>query len=179
MKPLKSRIFQFVEFALVGILNALISWCVYALCIRLGGHYIPATFLGFSVSMVNATFWNRKFVFKNEKQSWWKSFIRTYIAYSVTALFLNSLLLHLWIDVLEIWKYFTPVCNWFWERGIRLEGSRRLAEYSMPLFNYCITVPINYVLNKFWAFGGAKKEEDSLFDGENLEWRNSRWRDKL
>lgn len=168
-----------MEFALVGILNALISWCVYALCIRLGGHYIPATFLGFSVSMVNATFWNRKFVFKNEKQSWWKSFIRTYIAYSVTALFLNSLLLHLWIDVLEIWKYFTPVCNWFWKRGIRLEGSRRLAEYSMPLFNYCITVPINYVLNKFWAFGGAKKEENSLFDGENLEWRNSRWRDKL
>lgn len=168
MEPLKSRIFQFAKFAFVGGLNANISWCVYALCIRLGGHYVPATFLGFSVSMVNATFWNRRFVFKKEKQPWWKSFIRTYIAYSVTALFLNGLLLHLWIDVLEVERYFTPLYDWFLRKGIRVESSRRLAEYCMPYFNYCITVPINYILNKFWAFGELKKG-DSFLEDRNSE----------
>ena len=158
MKLFRNRMLQFVEFALVGVLNAVISWSVYALCIRLGLHYIPATAIGFSVSMVNATFWNRRVVFKKDKQSWWKSFVKTYIAYSVTALFLNGLLLHLWLDVLDAGKYFTPAYHWLFRKGIRLESSRRLAEYSMPFFNYCITVPLNFFLNKFWAFRGPKKE---------------------
>ena len=120
MKLFRNRMLQFVEFALVGVLNAVISWSVYALCIRLGLHYIPATAIGFSVSMVNATFWNRRVVFKKDKQSWWKSFVKTYIAYSVTALFLNGLLLHLWLDVLDAGKYFTPAYHWLFRKGIRL-----------------------------------------------------------
>lgn len=159
MKKLKKRLFQFTKFAFVGVLNAIISWSVYAVCIRLGIHYIPATAIGFSVSMINATFWNRRVVFKDARQSWWKSFVKTYIAYSVTALFLNSLLLHLWIDVLQVGRYFVPAYKWLLMRGIRVESSRRLAEYIAPFFNYCITVPLNYVLNKFWAFGLPKAKD--------------------
>lgn len=159
MKKFKKRLFQFTKFAFVGVLNAIISWCVYAVCIRLGLHYIPATAIGFSISMINATFWNRKVVFKDDRQPWWKSFVKTYIAYSVTALFLNSLLLHLWIDVLQVGRYFVPAYKWLLKRGIRVESGRRLAEYIAPFFNYCITVPLNYVLNKFWAFGLPKEKD--------------------
>lgn len=166
MKPLRNGIVQFTEFALVGGLNSVISWIVYAACIRLGLHYIPAVVVGFSVSMINATFWNRKVVFKKDRQPWWKSFVRTYIAYSVTALFLNGLLLHLWIDVLEIGKYFTPAYRWLSGKGIRLESSRRLAEYSMPFFNYGITAPLNYFLNKFWAFRMPEKKDKPEAESE-------------
>lgn len=161
MNKFKKRLFQFTKFAFVGVLNAIISWCVYAFCIRMGFHYIPATAVGFSVSMINATFWNRKVVFKDDRQPWWKSFVKTYIAYSVTALFLNSLLLHLWIDVLQVGRYFVTAYKWLLKRGIRVESGRRLAEYIAPFFNYCITVPLNYVLNKFWAFGLPKEDRPS------------------
>lgn len=159
MKKFKKRLFQFTKFAFVGVLNAIISWSVYAVCIRIGIHYIPATAIGFSISMINATFWNRRVVFKDDRQPWWRSFVKTYIAYSVTALFLNSLLLHLWIDVLQVGRYFVPAYKWLLKRGIRVESGRRLAEYIAPFFNYCITVPLNYVLNKFWAFGLPKEKD--------------------
>lgn len=154
----RARVVQFLLFALVGVSNAMISWIVYAICIRVRIHYLPATAIGFSVSMVNAYFWNNKIVFKGEKVVWWRAFIRTYLAYSVTGLFLNGLLLHLWLDILQVGPFFEPVCRWLHKFNLKVENGRRFVEYFAPFFNYCITVPINYGLNKFWAFGPPKKE---------------------
>ena len=92
-------------------------------------HYTPANIIGFTVSVFNSYYWNNKYVFKDEGgRVWWKTFIKTYISYAGTGIILSNILLYLWIDVLGISKVVAP------------------------LINLIITVPINFVVNKFWAY---------------------------
>jgi putative flippase GtrA len=175
----KNKLLQFLQFALVGVSNAVISWIVYAACICLGLHYLPATGVGFTVSMFNATFWNRRVVFRNEGQSWWRSFVKTYIAYSITALFLNALLLHLWVDAFCLGEYLAPASRWLTKKGIPIESGRRLVELTGPFFNYCITVPLNYFLNKCWAFGRPAAEDgdkQNRPDSRRNSFRRWKWK---
>ena len=48
-------------------------------------HYLPASFIGFSLSVLNAYYWSSKYVFKEqedgEKRVWWKVLAKTYVAY--------------------------------------------------------------------------------------------------
>ncbi len=62
------------------------------------------------------------------RKSVWKTLLKTYITYSVTGLFLNAALLYLWVQVLHI------------------------SEFIAPLLNIPFSVPINFILNKCWAF---------------------------
>ena len=68
---------------------------------------------------------------EGERRSLFPALIKTYVSYSFTGLFLNSLLMFLWVRVFHI------------------------SEYLAPIFNLLISVPINFLINKFWAF---KKE---------------------
>ena len=130
------KFMQFVKFAVVGLSNSLISYAVYMLCIKLGLHYQLANFLGFSISVVNAFYWSNKYVFTEgrEERSLIKTFIKTYISYAGTGLVLAALLLILWVDILK------------------------LPEFVGPILNLCITVPLNFVINKFWAYRKTSAE---------------------
>ena len=63
-----------------------------------------------------------------EKRSWLPTLIKTFIAYGSTGIVLASVLLYVWVDILHI------------------------SEYVAPLINLVITIPLNFVLNKLWAF---------------------------
>ena len=120
---------QLVKFGIVGLTNNAISYIVYLILIWFGMHYTPANIIGFTVSVFNSYYWNNKYVFKDEGgRVWWKTFIKTYISYAGTGIILSNILLYLWIDVLGISKVVAP------------------------LINLIITVPINFVVNKFWAY---------------------------
>lgn len=122
---------QFVKFGLVGLSNTLISYVTYAGCIFIGFHYFLANGLGFIVSVLNSFYWNNKYVFvceEGKKRAWVPVLIKTFIAYGSTGILLASVLLYLWVDVLSI------------------------SEYIAPLINLVITIPLNYLLNKLWAF---------------------------
>lgn len=120
---------QFVKFGIVGLTNNAISYVVYLILISLGLHYTPANIIGFTVSVFNSYYWNNKYVFKDEGgRVWWSTFIKTYISYAGTGIVLSNILLYLWIDVLGI------------------------SAVIAPLINLVITVPINFVVNKFWAY---------------------------
>lgn len=124
-----ANIIQFVKFGIVGLTNSAISYIVYLILIRFGMHYTPANLVGFTVSVFNSFFWNNKYVFVTEgRRTWWKTFFKTYISYAGTGIILSNILLYLWIDVLGI--------------------SAMIA----PLINLVITVPINFLVNKFWAY---------------------------
>lgn len=159
-------ILQFVKFGLVGISNTVISWCVYALSIRLGAHYAFANLAGFLISVLNAFYWNNKYVFKEGEgeRVWWKALLRTYVAYGSTGLVLNMILLYLWLDVLHIELWLEPLYRWFETIGIEFKSAAKMAEYIAPIFNYCITIPLNFVLNKFWAYGEKGKEKSPKGD---------------
>jgi putative flippase GtrA len=126
---------QAIKFGIVGISNTLISMAVYYLCLALGIHYIAANVLGFIVGTINAYFWNNKYVFKkqeNEVRDTKKSVIKVFISYGFT-LGLSTILLAFWVDGLHI--------------------SDKIA----PVLNLLVTIPVNFVLNKFWAFRGERK----------------------
>lgn len=132
----KLRVFsQFVKFGLVGLSNTAISYITYVICVYLGMHYFFANTLGFIISVLNSFYWNNKYVFiceNGEKRPWLPALIKTFISYGSTGILLASILLYVWVDLMHI------------------------SEYIAPLINLIITIPLNFILNKLWAFKSNK-----------------------
>lgn len=153
---------QFIKFSLVGVLNTAISEGVYAVLLYFDVHYILASFIGFSLSVVNAYYWNNKYVFKasddGEKRVWWKVFIKTYVAY-LWGYLANALLLILWMDIIKIEKWMTHPGEWFATMGMEGFDARFLAGIVAAVLNLIITVPMNYIINKKWAFKQKQKDK--------------------
>jgi putative flippase GtrA len=123
----KPYVWQFVKFALVGLSNAIVLLAVYYALIFLNIHYIPAYVAGFVLSVLNAYFWNNRFVFKNSHSSFWKKLSKVYVSY-ITTFLLSTVLLYLWVDIIH------------------------LSDKIAPIINICITTPVNFLMNKLWAF---------------------------
>lgn len=132
-------IMQFIKFGIVGLSNTLISYFLYSGGLLLlqrfklfdQADYLIAQIVAFIVSVAWSFYWNNKYVFTMEqgkKRSIWKALLKTYISYSFTGLFLSSALLILWVQIFHI------------------------SEFIAPIINLIITVPLNFVINKFWAF---------------------------
>lgn len=160
---MKNRSFvQFIKFGLVGVSNTLVSQVVYMVCIALGLHYIAANIIAFIISVLNAFFWQTRFVFKEdenaEKRVWWQVLLKTYAAYAFTGLLLNNLLLILWIDVIKLENYTMPLTDLINGFGINISNSDVAKDIS-PLLNIVVNVPINFVINKFWAYRQKKSDK--------------------
>ena len=117
---------QFIKFAIVGLSNTAISLVVYYALLWLGSNYFIANTVAWIVSVFNAFYWNNKYVFKNGN-SYIKALIRTYMSYGVSFL-LGSTILVILIE------YF----------GV----SEKLA----PILVLVITIPLNFIMNKYWTF---------------------------
>lgn len=155
-KSFFSSLLQFVKFGLVGLVNTVLNYIIYNFCyytLNTGVHI--ANLIGFVVTVFIAYLLQNKFVFKqdesSEKRVWWKVLIKTYVSYSFTGLFLTELLLLLWINVLNIGQYLGGVCEWLLSFGIAFD-QYDLAASIAPLLNMFFTVPLNFVINKFWAY---------------------------
>lgn len=124
---------QFVKFGIVGVLNTFISYFVYLIFLLVLGetYYLVGNVVGFFVSVLNSFYWNDKYVFKKakgEKRSVVKSLIKVFLSYSLTGLVLSNILLVLFVSQFSIQKTIAP------------------------LLVLIITIPLNYVMNKVWAF---------------------------
>ena len=65
---------------------------------------------------------------EGESRNYLLSLAKTYASYAFTGLFMNSVLSMIWVEVLG------------WSKLIA------------PIINLLISVPLNFILNKFWAF---------------------------
>ena len=75
--------FQFIKFCFVGVSNTAISLITYYIFIAINKDwYILGNAVGFVVSVLNAYFWNSKFVF-NKKNEVGKTVLKTFAAYGV------------------------------------------------------------------------------------------------
>ena len=130
---------QFIKFGIVGVSNTLISYILYVVSLLIFQKlnwfgkvdYLVAQMTAFILSVLWSFYWNNKMVFVKEEgqqRNLWKALVKTYISYSFTGLFLNSALLVLWVDMLHI------------------------SEFVAPIINLLISVPLNFIINKFWAF---------------------------
>ena len=144
---------QFVKFGLIGVTNTLLSYGIYMLVIwllepyNITFDYLIGSVLGFIISVLWSFFWNNKLVFNKdaEKRSIWKSLLKTYLSYAATGIVLANALLYIFVDLMGI--------------------SKAVA----PFVGLLITVPLNFVLNKYWAFRKEKKritEKDEDQDQE-------------
>jgi len=134
-------LFQFIKFGIVGLSNTAISYIIYSLLVYVGLHYIAASVIAFVVSVFNSFFWNNKYVFKkgnDQKRNILHSLIKTYLSYAFTGLILQNLLLFIFISILHISKYLAP------------------------LFGLIITIPLNFILNKLWAFKSETCNKNDL-----------------
>ncbi len=154
---------QLIRFGLVGVLNTLVSQATYMICVALGMHYLAASVIGFVISVFHAFLWQTRFVFKEdeaaEKRVWWQVLLKTYAAYAFTGLFLNNVLLIFWIDIIKIEGFtqmLTDIVNGF---GIEI-SNHELAVDIAPLLNMAVNIPLNFVINKFWAYRQKKKPAD-------------------
>jgi len=130
---------QFVKFGIVGLSNTIISYVIYVgglIFLQYFGifpkvDYLVAQIVAFILSVLWSFYWNNKMVFvleKGKERSLWKALVKTYISYSFTGLFLNSILLVFWLKICHI------------------------SELVAPIINLLVSVPLNFVINKFWAF---------------------------
>lgn len=121
---------QFVKFGIVGLSNTAITIIVYEICVVIGIHYQVSYFIGYLAGIVNAFYWNNKYVFKEqvgEERSLIKAFVKCVMSYA-GGYVCSSALLFLWVRILGFPKFLSP------------------------LISLLVTIPLNFVLNKKWAF---------------------------
>jgi len=118
---------QFIKFGIVGVSNTLVHLAIYYVLVLLGVHHLLANAVGFVISVLNAYYWNNKYVFKTEKSGTFRKIAKVYTTYGITFL-LSTGLLFLMVDIIGI------------------------SYLIAPLINIAITMPINFLMNKFWAF---------------------------
>lgn len=119
---------QFTKFGLVGVSNTAISIAIYYAFIFINlALYIVGNTVGFIVSVLNSYYWNSKYVFRKSEQGHLKTILKTFMAYGSTFV-LGTILLFVMVEMLGISKYLAPIIN------------------------LIITIPLNFLSNKFWAF---------------------------
>lgn len=133
----KEAAVQFIRFGVVGLSNTALSYLINIVTLKLleplslEWDYILANMVAFLISVLWSFHWNSRFVFHRQdksKKATLKALLKTYASYGLSGIFLNNILSWLWI------MYF----------GI--------SRYLAPLINLVVSVPINFLLNKFWAF---------------------------
>ena len=117
---------QFMKFGMVGVFNTIIYFMVYYGGLWIGIHYMIANILGWIVSVFNAFYWNRRYVFQSDG-SWLRTLMRTYIAYGVS-LVANGVFLFLLVETLGF------------------------SDWVAPWIVVVLMVPFSFFLNKLWTF---------------------------
>lgn len=157
----RKTLWQFIKFSLVGISNTLISEGIYVVLIYFKMHYIPASFIGFSISTINAFYWNKRYVFTKGtvEDGIIKQFSRTYLAYLGSYL-LSAALLFFWIDLLHISDWMSWPAKWCSRHNLTGFDQIFWGKAVAAFLNLLITVPLNFFANKYWAFRETKAGKD-------------------
>lgn len=154
---------QFIKFGLVGVSNTLISYgidmlCYYVLLVNcafggivalLGGlgiaadseavKTVVATALAFVISVTNSYYWNSRYVFASQGRrtagQHAKAYFKTMACYAITGLGLAP--------VIKVWLVGGGTPYW-----------------AAALGSLVVTIPLNFILNKFWAFKSKQAAEE-------------------
>lgn len=132
---------QFIKFGLVGVSNTAISYSIEMLCYYVllvnaplseTARVIVTNVLAFVISVTNSYYWNSRYVFKSGggKKTFsqhLRAYAKTVASYGVTGLLLAP--------ALKL-----------------LLGRWGIPYWAASLGSLVVTIPLNFLLNKFWAF---------------------------
>ena len=132
LERLPESLVQFLKFGIVGAINTVLSYginngCYYAFHM----HEQVSNFIAFVITVFISFVLNSKFVFeedKDKKQPWYKALAKVYASYALTELVLMGILLYVQERIFGI------------------------PHFIATLVNLCVTVPLNFILNKCWAY---------------------------
>ena len=143
-----SALLQFIKFGIVGVSNTLISYATEMLCFYVFFKSVKwdenlkiaiVSAIAFFVSVTNSYYWNNRFVFKDANRSGWKKHLSAYgktvLCYALTGLIIAPLL--------KIWLTDLYIPYW-----------------AASLMTLVVTIPLNFIMNKFWAFADKKGKTD-------------------
>ena len=128
---------QFIKFGVVGFCNTLLSFAItYGTLFLCGSlslfsdnldkQMLLSSFVGFTLSFLNSYYWNNKLVF-NKTSSMFCAFAKSYLCYAISWA-ISYALTYISSNYLGVSKLFVPVLS------------------------LVLTVPLNFLANKFWAF---------------------------
>lgn len=159
---------QFILFFTVGAINFVFRQVVFTVLSSFALDTMFCNFVAFSASVVSSYLLNGTFIFKKqegENRVWWKVFLKLYFVYAITGLLLSGILLWFFLDVVNLAR-FTPT----WIEALKLteympvieadlisKGNNTpvyewIAEPIASLITILILTPVNFVVNKFWAY---------------------------
>ena len=141
-EQIKNLIIQFIKFGTVGAINTVLSYAITN-----GAYYLLhlheqiSNIIAFVITVFISFMLNGRFVFteNKEERNFWKSLLKVYASYSITGVFLTAILLYIEEELLGI------------------------PHYIATLMNLVVTIPINFLLNKFRAYKdkGKNKKGDA------------------
>lgn len=132
---------QFVRFGIVGAWNTVFSYAINVCCLLLFKKmgilsvadldmYV-ANMIAFILSVLCSFLLNSRFVFtleNGQSRNFWKALLKSYLSYGFTGIILNNVLAYVWVGIFGISKFVAP------------------------LLSLVIAIPINFFMNKLWAF---------------------------
>jgi len=119
---------QTVKYGFVGLFGMLVSFSIYYFIIWIDkDFYIFAYTVCFIVGVLISYFLHNRYVFKKTEKGHKKPLMKAYMTYGTTYLF-SIAAIYVMVECFNI--------------------AREIA----PLFNLFITVPVNYLLTRFWTF---------------------------
>lgn len=143
--PRLSALVQFVKFGLVGLSNTAISYAVDMFCYYVllapapwpeNVKILSSAVLAFVISVTNSYYWNNRYVFGSGERKTaaqhLRAYVRTVMCYALTGLLIGPAL-KLWLN----------------DRG--------MAYWLSSIACMVVTIPLNFVMNKFWAFRGNRE----------------------
>ena len=127
------EISKFIKFGIVGILNTLINWTIFAILNFLGMYYIISNIIAYVIATINSYIWNSKWVFKYRGEDK-KETTGKFILLNLFGLSLNTVILYLFVDLMRFNKLIALVITTI------------------------IVMIINYILSKFIIFKKPKEQ---------------------
>lgn len=136
---------QFVKFGLVGVWNTVFSYVINLISLlsfqKTGvlqfeifgapAAVYVANIIAFIISVFVSFLLNNRFVFtleEGQSRNFGKALFKSYLSYGFTGLILNNVLAVVWVGLCGI------------------------SEFVAPLISLIIAIPINFFMNKLWAF---------------------------
>lgn len=138
-KPMMATLVQFVKFGMVGVSNTAISYAIEMLCYYVlfvnaqaeGAKIFVTSLLSFLVSTINSYYWNNKHVFASGEKKTMAQHLHTYLktaaCYALTGLILSP-----------------------WAKAQLV--NRDVPFWLATLMVLVVTIPLNFLMNKLWAF---------------------------
>lgn len=125
---MRGIILQLIKFCIVGASNTIIYLAIYYTFVAFRSDlYLIGNIVGWGVSVLNAWFWSRKYVFTRGHMSAVQQLVRSYLMYGGTAI-LGTFLLWLVVEFGEV------------------------SEFIAPWLVLVVTIPLNFLVNKYWTF---------------------------